>query len=86
MALTGTPVQNRLLDLWNLVDFLQPGPLLGSAREFESTYEKKSNKEEEGETVTEALRSRLRIGRPDAVLLRRKRKGICRGCLRNVDM
>lgn len=74
VALTGTPVQNRLLDLWNLVDFLQPGPLLGSAREFESTYEKKSNKEAEGKTVTETLRSRLRIGSQDAVLLRRTKE------------
>jgi len=71
VALTGTPVQNRLLDLWNLVDFLQPGPLLGSAREFESKYEKKSSKEDEGKIVTEELRRRLCIGHQDAVLLRR---------------
>ncbi len=33
LALTGTPVENRLGDLWSLFDFLQPG-LLGSAKEF----------------------------------------------------
>ena len=32
-ALTGTPVENRLTDLWSLFDFLNPG-LLGSARAF----------------------------------------------------
>ena len=33
IALTGTPVENRLGDLWSLFDFLNPG-LLGSAKVF----------------------------------------------------
>lgn len=33
IALTGTPVENRLGDLWSVFDFINPG-LLGSAREF----------------------------------------------------
>jgi len=33
IALTGTPVENRLGDLWSLFDFLNPG-LLGSAKAF----------------------------------------------------
>ena len=33
VALTGTPVENRLSDLWSIFDFVNPG-LLGSAREF----------------------------------------------------
>ena len=33
LALTGTPVENRLDDLWSIFDFVNPG-LLGTAKEF----------------------------------------------------
>ena len=33
VALTGTPVENRLGDLWSIFDFLNPG-LLGTAKQF----------------------------------------------------
>ncbi len=35
VALTGTPVENRLGDLWSIFDFVNPG-LLGSPKEFTS--------------------------------------------------
>jgi SNF2 family DNA or RNA helicase len=34
-ALTGTPIENRLGDLWSIFDFINPG-LLGSSKEFSS--------------------------------------------------
>jgi non-specific serine/threonine protein kinase len=33
IALTGTPVENRLADLWSIFDFINPG-LLGSGKDF----------------------------------------------------
>jgi SNF2 family DNA or RNA helicase len=40
LALTGTPLENRLLDLWSIVDFVAPG-YLGSQAEFLQKYEPK---------------------------------------------
>lgn len=39
IAVTGTPVENRLSELWSIADFAQPG-LLGSYQNFWKTYEK----------------------------------------------
>ena len=38
IALTGTPIENRLGDLWSIFDFINPG-LLGSSKQF-SSYSK----------------------------------------------
>ena len=37
IALTGTPVENRLAELWSIMDFLNPG-YLGSGAEFRKTF------------------------------------------------
>ena len=46
IALTGTPVENRLGDLWSIYDFLNPG-LLGSAREFSAFVKRLTGRPEE---------------------------------------
>jgi non-specific serine/threonine protein kinase len=46
IALTGTPVENRLADLWSIFDFLNQG-LLGNAREF-SGFAKKLKDQPDG--------------------------------------
>jgi SNF2 family DNA or RNA helicase len=37
LAVTGTPIENRLLDLWSIVDFALPGQL-GDRRSFDASY------------------------------------------------
>jgi superfamily II DNA or RNA helicase len=38
LVLTGTPLENSVLDLWSIFDFLMPG-YLGSAKDFKERYE-----------------------------------------------
>lgn len=38
LVLTGTPLENSVLDLWSIFDFLMPG-YLGSANDFKERYE-----------------------------------------------
>ncbi len=46
IAMTGTPIENRLSDLWSLFDFINPG-LLGSSQEF-TQFSKKLKQDPEG--------------------------------------
>nr|GMD10900.1 TATA-binding protein-associated factor BTAF1 isoform X1 [Ipomoea batatas] len=39
LILSGTPIQNNVLDLWSLFDFLMPG-FLGTERQFHASYGK----------------------------------------------
>ena len=73
LALTGTPLENRLLDLWSIVDFIQPG-YLGSEQKFRDNYEPR------GENAADELRiARRRLSakvRP--LLLRRMKREVAR--------
>lgn len=46
-VLTGTPVENRLLDLWSLFDFVAPG-LLGTSKAFSTLGKKTIEKHQDG--------------------------------------
>lgn len=59
IPMTGTPVENSLLDLWSLTDFAIPG-MLGSRYEFETTY-------------PDSIESAQAVGRfTDPIILKRK--------------
>ena len=57
-ALTGTPVENRLADLWSISDTCQPG-ILGSLNAFVRQYDTQSERSSED---LESLRRRLLEG------------------------
>jgi superfamily II DNA or RNA helicase len=87
LALTGTPLENRLLDLWSIVDFIQPG-YLGNQEQFLETYEPRLRGGEETVPTAEArgekTESAQRIGRRRLsaklrpLLLRRLKKHVAK--------
>ncbi|MBI5214585.1 MAG: SNF2 helicase associated domain-containing protein [Ignavibacteriae bacterium] len=54
LALTGTPVENNLMELWSQFDFLNPG-LLGSRTGFQNQFAKPIEREKD-ESAAEMLR------------------------------
>ena len=70
IACTGTPVETRLIDIWNIFDFLQPGRL-GSASAFSTEYERPIAVEKNPSEILGKLRDRLYFGKPNAFVLRR---------------
>jgi superfamily II DNA or RNA helicase len=57
LATTGTPIENHLLELWSLMNFLNPG-LLGSQNSFRQTYLSRAEEAVEGQRL-ERLRSQV---------------------------
>lgn len=67
-ALTGTPIENRLSELWSIFDFLMPG-LFGSYERFRDRYEQPIVSGDEA--VTERLRAAV-----GPFILRRLKKDV----------
>jgi SNF2 family DNA or RNA helicase len=55
VALTGTPVENRLQELWSIMDFLNPG-FLGSYTDFKAIYGDSKLNENSGEVLRRLIR------------------------------
>ena len=82
LILSGTPIQNNVLELWSLFDFLMPG-FLGTEREFNDKYGKpilasrdaksSSREQEKGALAMEALHKQVL-----PFLLRRMKEDVLR--------
>lgn len=78
---TGTPVENRLADLWSITDIIQPG-YLGPLREFSRTYEDDTEDKELRNRRLRDLRSKIeampnRI--PPGMMVRRLKNDTLKG-------
>jgi len=73
-ALTGTPLENRLLDLWSITDFIQPG-YLGSQEHFHQTYEPRA---EDNAAATQRIARRRLSAKLRPLLLRRLKQQVAK--------
>lgn len=75
LALTGTPIENRLADLWCLMDTLHPGAL-GGLKDFSRRYEDRPDPED-----LRRLKDALSVPGPErpAVMLRRMKDEVLEG-------
>lgn len=77
LALTGTPLENRLLDLWSITDFIQPG-YLGTQDHFHELYEPKvAGDGEESFTQLRIARRRL-SARLRPIMIRRLKQQVAK--------
>lgn len=73
LALTGTPLENRLLDLWSIIDFVQPN-YLGNQAQFHETYEPTGEDAEWAQRIARRkLSAKLR-----PIMLRRLKKQVAK--------
>lgn len=77
LALTGTPLENRLLDLWSIVDFIQPG-YLGTQEHFHETYQPRGEGNAEQVASTQRIARRRLAAKLRPLMLRRLKKQVAK--------
>ncbi len=70
-ALTGTPIENSVIELWNIFDFIMPG-FLGNVTNFKQKYKMKDDLEEINDLL-DNLRKQIK-----PFLLRRKKSDVAK--------
>lgn len=70
IAMSGTPVENSLLDLWSLANFVNPG-YFGSIESFTAKYVKKTIEQTLNQSELETLRNETSF-----IMLRRKKEDV----------
>ena len=73
IALTGTPIENRLADLWCIMDTVQPG-YLSDLKSFSAKYEKDADQQSYQELKSRLLRAPANI--PQILLRRMKEENL----------
>jgi len=73
IAMTGTPVENTLVDIWSIMDFVYPG-LLGTIKEFVKEFQNQLGRDGiDQQELTDKLRKRI-----GDFLLRRLKKDVAK--------
>lgn len=77
IASTGTPVENNLMNLWSIIDFIQPGSgLVGSQRDFLKNF---NCTDDERHIKSKELRDRLGLNAANGHVLRRIKSQVIDG-------
>lgn len=80
IAMTGTPVENSLIDLWSIADFVLPG-YLGTIESFASKYIKKNIDQTLIESDLISLRNEISF-----IMLRRKKEEVLDSLPEKIDI
>ncbi len=72
IALTGTPIENSVIELWNIFDFIMPG-FLGNITNFSQKYKMKEDFDDEVKELLGNLKKQIK-----PFLLRRKKSDVAK--------
>lgn len=81
ICLTGTPIENTWVDLWSIMDFVEPGSKFGTLKQFKQEYISPLKKSKNDETLIRELGKKLNENLQPLFLRRFKSKLFAEGLL-----